>query len=151
MYSKICPTKVNLVGHIPKWVRKWPVTGDHYFKLCKGTLEKWQYTVFLTLYLVISKPFIIVTRIMPCLLFSWLCCDWMAVIDSHKCFIILVVILWDGVNNAFTGVVCSDCDHRIVWFGENCSGLYWWQQWCCQLPDNFSHCPVTVCSKSVHT
>ena len=65
------------------------------------------------LHLGISKPFI-VTRIIP-LIF---CCDCVAVIDNHKCFIIFPVILWDGhrviINDAFTGVVCSDRDHRIV-------------------------------------
>ena len=32
MYSKMCPTQLDLVSHIPKWVGKWPVT-DHYFEL----------------------------------------------------------------------------------------------------------------------
>ena len=35
MYSTICPTKLDLVGHMPKWIGKWPVT-DHYFELGIG-------------------------------------------------------------------------------------------------------------------
>ena len=34
MYSKICPTKLDLVCHIPKWVRIQLAT-EHYFELCE--------------------------------------------------------------------------------------------------------------------
>ena len=51
MYSKICPTKLDLVGYILKWVGKGPVIGYHYFELCVCSIAVFKPSALLDLHL----------------------------------------------------------------------------------------------------